>query len=198
MAAVVPDVRAAAEIHGTITAVVESAAEQLPTSEAVLVGHSGSGLLLPLIAQAARDVITCLVFVDAHLPPTRQRVPLAEEEFREFLDTLTVGGRLPRWCDWWGADVMASLVPDERLRNDICIEMPRIPRDYFDQHVDVINGWTDLRCGYVRLSELYEEQAAAATELGWPVKRFSAGHLHALVDPGAVASAIHQVVESSG
>lgn len=190
----VPDVRRAAEAGGTVNAVVASASEQLPSSELVLVGHSGSGVLLPLIADAAAAPVTCFVFVDAHLPPTHGTQPLADADFREFLDALTTDGRLPRWSTWWGVDAMAALVPDERLRDDLCDEMPRVPLSYFGDEVHAVSGWMERPCGYVQLSAGYEDQATNAAAMGWPVERFSAGHLHTVVDPQAVASAIRRVV----
>lgn len=191
---VVPDVRHAAEVGGTVAAVVAAAVQQMPSSEVVLVGHSGSGVLLPLIAESAGVPVAQFVFVDAHLPPTEGTRPLVDEEFRKFLDELSTDGRLPQWSTWWGADAMAALVPDEAHRSELCEEMPQVPLSYFDEEVDAVSGWADRPCGYVRLSVLYEEQAATATKMGWPVERLSAGHLHAVVDPQAVSSAIRRVL----
>ena len=190
---VVPDLRHAVETDGTVAAVVATAVEQLPRSELALVGHSGAGVLLPLISRAMGVPAVSFVFVDAHLPSIEGARPIVEEDFRAFLGALATDGRLPRWSTWWGADAMASLVPDEALRSELCAEMPQVPLSYFDGRVDEVSGWADRPCGYVRLSQLYEDQAARATEMGWPVERLAAGHLHAVVDPHAVTSALRRV-----
>lgn len=195
---VVPDLRHAAETEGTIDAVVAAAAEQLPITDFVLVGHSGSGVLLPRIGEQAHAPIAGFVFVDAHLPPTQGAQPIADEDFRELLDVLASDGRLPPWSTWWGPETMAGLVPDELLRNQLCSEMPRVPLAYFDEQVMGASTWREQPCGYVRLSSLYEEQAQMASDMGWPIERFSAGHLHMVVDPTAVAGAILNVLTAAG
>jgi len=114
LTAVVPDLRAAAETRGTINAVVASAAEQVPRAEVVLVGHSGSGPLLPLVAQQVGDAITGLVFVDAQLPPTRQAVTLADAELREVRQRAApIDGQL-------GRTGHRSGVPIRRSAGDSC------------------------------------------------------------------------------
>lgn len=194
---VVPDLRHAAETEGTIDAVVAAAIEQFPITNLILVGHSGSGVLLPHIGEEARVPVAGFVFVDAHLPPTQGAQPIADEDFREFLDVLASDGRLPPWSTWWGPETMTGLVPDQLLRNQVCAEMPSVPLAYFDEQVMGASTWSEYPCGYVRLSSLYEDQARRADERGWPIERFSAGHLHMVVDPRAVAEAILNVLTAA-
>ncbi len=192
----VPDLRHAAESIGTIEAIVRAVTHVLPPDEQILVGHSGAGMLLPTIAEASVANVVGFVFVDAHLPPMDGRVDLADAGFKGFLDSLATDGRLPGWSQWWGAEAMAMMVPDEGLRAALELEMPSLPLAYFSQELEASRGWATRPCGYIRLSELYEPSAEAAEGLGWPVERFSAGHLHAAVDPAGVTSALLTIVEA--
>ncbi len=186
---VVPDIRDAAE-HGTsVGDVVAAAAAQLPGADLMLVGHSAAGILLPAIAAAAGRRAAGFAFVDSHLPGDARELPVAREGFVELIAPLAVDGVLPKWADWWKT-AMERLVPDPVTRETLRAEMPRLPLRYFENLVKVPSGWTEASCGYVRLSEAFEAVAADAEERGWPVVRFTAGHLHLAVDPVSVCSAI--------
>jgi pimeloyl-ACP methyl ester carboxylesterase len=54
----------------------------------VLVGHSGGGLLLPVIADARPGERDALVFMDSFLPPASGSLPLAPPELMEQLRAL--------------------------------------------------------------------------------------------------------------
>ncbi|HUF33453.1 MAG TPA: alpha/beta fold hydrolase [Acidimicrobiales bacterium] len=194
--ATVPDLRGAAEKQATIAAIADSAARQIPDSELVLVGHSGAGMLLPAIAHRVSTPVTAFCFVDAHLPPRKGEVPLADPAFFGFLSSISSQGRLPPWSSWWGPETMEALVPDPAVRAQLTEEMPSLSLDYFLQEIHAVERWP-ATCGYVRLSASYEPSASEAEELGWPVERFSAGHLHGVVDPASVAAAVLDVLEVS-
>jgi predicted alpha/beta hydrolase family esterase len=55
---------------------LQAAAERI-AQPVVLVGHSGAGPLLPVMADALTGDVAALVFVDAFLPPSRGGAPLA-------------------------------------------------------------------------------------------------------------------------
>jgi len=76
----------------------------------VLVGHSGAGLLLPVIADALDVEVAGLVFVDSRLPPPAGRSPLGAPEFIEQLRAMATDGLLPTWSRWFGPDAMRELV----------------------------------------------------------------------------------------
>ena len=107
-----------------------------------LVAHSGAGPLLPAAVGRLGGRVGSVVFADAALPPLAGSVELAPRWLREQLEALAVDGLLPPWSDWWGPDAMATLLPDERLRADLTSELPRLPLDYFEQTVDVPDGWS--------------------------------------------------------
>jgi hypothetical protein len=157
----------------------------------VLVGHSGAGPLLPQIGDRLRA--SALVFVDSDIPPENGDAPLVPPDFLEFLREQAVGRRLPPWSEWFGPAAMAELIPDEDRRAAVLAELPALPLSFFEERVPVPAGWTEGRCGYVLLSEVYAEQAAKAETSGWPVVRQAGGHLDIVTRPEAVAEAIASV-----
>jgi hypothetical protein len=136
----------------------------------VLVGHSGAGLLLPVIADALDVEVAGLVFVDSRLPPPAGRSPLGAPEFIDQLRAMATDGLLPTWSRWFGLDAMRELVPDERLRADLEAEMPRLPLSYFEVAVPLPDEWcARYPCAYLLLSDPYRESAAEARTYRWPV-----------------------------
>ncbi|HEU0193724.1 MAG TPA: alpha/beta fold hydrolase [Gaiellales bacterium] len=157
----------------------------------VLVGHSGGGLLLPAIAQASSAPVSHLIFVDSGLPVESGDTRAAPSEFLDFLRGLSVDGILPPWSDWWGTDVMADLVPDERMRTRLVDEMPLVPISYIERSVPSPFGWDRVECGYLLLSEAYISEADEAVRRGWPIGGIScAQHLDIVVRPEIVADAL--------
>jgi Alpha/beta hydrolase family len=161
----------------------------------VLVGHSGAGPVLPLIA--ARLPAARLVFVDADVPPDAGDAELMPAQYLEPLRSLAVNGMLPRWSEWFGPDTMRELIPDDARRAIVCAELPELPLSYFEARVPVPPGWAGGGGGYVLLSEAYEEAAAAAAARGWPVERRMGAHLDLVTRPDQIARAILLVARSS-
>jgi len=157
----------------------------------VLVGHSGGGLLLPVIAEAVAPPVSGLIFVDSGVPADSGETPLVRPSFLDHLRKLAVGGVLPPWSNWWGEDAMRDLVPDEALRTALVREMPSLPLAYFEQRIPSPTGWDRMRCAYLLLSDAYSESAAEASERGWHVEEIpGAQHLHIAVAPEAVTEAL--------
>ena len=188
-----PDLRPAAEQNATVEALADAAAQQICGAEVVLVGHSGGGLLLPAITERTGSSVAAWCFVDAPLPPIVGEVPVADADFLTFLTSLASHGVLPPWSTWWGQNTMKLLVPDDVVRRELAGEEPRLPLAYFQGSVRA-SATVPATLGYVRLSALYEPHASAAESQGWPVYRFSEGHLHLVVDPGAVADRVLEVL----
>ena len=82
------------------------------------------------------------------------------------------------------------VVPDPALLADLLAEQPRVPLEYLRGSASVPASWGAVPGAYLRLSPAYEEEANRAHELGWPVTRLDASHLHPLVDPAAVAALV--------
>src|SRR2546423_1226460 len=72
----------------------------------VLVGHSGAGVLLPVIADAVAGEVAALVFVDSFLPPPAGQMPLGPPAFMDQLRAMAIDGLLAPWSRWFGAQAM--------------------------------------------------------------------------------------------
>jgi pimeloyl-ACP methyl ester carboxylesterase len=157
----------------------------------ILVGHSGGGLLLPIIADAVAPPVSSLIFVDSGLPASTGETPLAPPPFLDHLRTLAVGGMLPPWSTWWGEEAMRDLVPNGALRTALAREMPSLPLAFFEHGIPSPAGWDRTPCAYLLLSDAYREAATEARERGWRVEEIAgAQHLHVAVAPEAVTDAL--------
>jgi hypothetical protein len=173
------------------------AAQAGQRGDAVLVGHSGAGPLLPQIA--ARIDAGPLIFVDADMPPEKGRASLMPAEILTELRTKAVDGLLPPWSQWFGPTAMGELVPDAERRAAIAAELPRLPLAYFESTVPGPAGWTAAGGGYILLSaEAYGAQAATAAARGWPVVRLPGGHLDVATKPEPIAAALVQIAAALG
>lgn len=161
--------------------------------ELVLVPHSNAGLLTPAVAGHLRSLghrVGSCVYVDAAMPAASERhVALGAPGLVPLLEELAVDGLLPPWTQWWDPAEVDALVP-ARYRDEVVGEQPRLPLAYFRQRVPVPPGWEPERCAYLRLSDAYVDDAAAAAARGWLTEQLGAGHLHMLADPSAVATAV--------
>ncbi len=190
----VPAVPAAVTTHGW-AAFADAVAEQAAAGD-VLVGHSGAGPLLPQIAGRCARPPRGMVFVDAAVPPAAGAVALMPDGLRAELRQLATDGVLPPWSDWFGPGVMPDLVPDEGQRAMVCAELPALPVAYFEDPVPVPDGWDDIPCGYVLLSDAYTADADEAESRGWPVVRRMGAHLDIVTRPHVVSVAIEAVTSS--
>jgi hypothetical protein len=173
-----------------VAAITGSAAGQ----HVILVGHSGAG---PLLAAAGKalDQTEGYVFVDAGLPsPGQSWLQTAPPELAEQVRAMAQGGWLPPWSQWWGAGAMAELLPDPRVREHFAAGCPRLPLAMFEEIHPLAPGWPDAPCGYLRLSEAYQEPAERAKALGWPVTELLTHHLAMVTDPELVIGPLLDLV----
>lgn len=198
--AVVPDLRrvgsAGAPYWASVVDVVGDAQGQLDDGgPVVLVGHSNSGLLLPAIAAGSPREVAAAVLVDAALP-SRGSSPAAPAAFLDRLRTLAASdGLLPRWTDWWSDADVAELLPDPEQRARVVADQPRLPLAYYEQQLPTPDAWWSLPRAYLRLSAAYDAELDAATAEGWPTARLEGGHLHQVVAPDEVTSAVVGLVD---
>jgi hypothetical protein len=165
-----------------------------PVATPILLGHSAAGFLLPALA-AALDAAG-LVFVDARVPPPQGRTRPVDGTFLEFVKTLPIeGGRLPPWSQWWPDSAIEARIPDPALRTRFAAELPRLPLTWFDDSADV-PAWDTRPCGYLQLSRLFEPEALAAVNRGWPVVHVDGTHLHAVFEPTESADAILALIDA--
>jgi hypothetical protein len=184
--ALVPDLR-----NSTSSPQEFVAAARTVEAAELVVGHSGAGAFLPLIAQDNNARAT--VFVDAVLPYSDDSY-LSSEDFTALLDTLDVtDGLLPPWNDWWTPEVVARLVPDDALRRRLVDEIVRVPRSFYDASIELPQGWHSRAAAYLQLSHAYDAEATRAAHWGWPTTRLDGQHLDVVVRPQVVARHVDEL-----
>ena len=178
--------------------VLRSFRTNLPANrELVLVAHSNAGLYVP--ALAGERHVAAQLFVDAGLPPADGSTTLAPAEFYEFLASRAdAGGLLPPWTQWWEEADVDGLFPSRSARERIEDEQHRLPLAYFRDSLPVPGGWDDKPSGYLAFGDTYADERQRAQALGWPVRTLAGRHLHMLVEPREVATAITQMLASLG
>ncbi len=181
-----PSVRTAERWWERVAMLAEQAAGTLRTPP-VVVGHSGAGVVLPLVAQHIR--VAGVVLVDAVVPAVAG-ASMASQQLRDRVGELVDGDHLRPWTSWWSSEVMAELVPDAGLRALVDHEQPRLPADFFDEPVPVPDGWEPESVTYLQLTSAYDDDAARATGRGWTVRQLPGLHLDILRRPVDIAGAL--------
>jgi len=162
----------------------------------ILIAHSGAGPLLAAAGAMIGARTRGYIFVDAGMPtPGKtwlQTVPpdLAAQ-VREMADA---EGWLPPWPLWWGDEALAELLPDPAVRKRFAVDCPRVPLAMFEEIHPPAPQWPDAPAAYLQLSEAYQEEAARARELGWPVAEVMSNHLAVVTEPGQVARSLHDLI----
>ncbi len=162
----------------------------------VLVGHSGAGPLLPVLAQAIGRPVNACIFVDAGLPhPGKSQLEEMESNAPEFAqalrELLASGARFPNWKN---EDLLDEL-PDEHARQQMLAEMQPRSLDYFEEVLPDVPGPSDASCGYLLFTEGYRPYLEQAQHAGWPNKTIPAGHFYMLVDPASVSLALIELIK---
>jgi hypothetical protein len=163
---------------------------------AILVGHSRAGPLLATAGTMLGAAARGYVFVDARLPsPGRSWMETSRPDLAARLrDLADPQGWLPPWWQWWGDEGLAALLPDPVVRQHFAAGCPRLPVAMLEEIQPRAPGWPDAPCGYLQLSKAYEDEAARAGELGWPVARQVSHHLALVTHPGQVAREISTLI----
>ncbi len=154
-----------------------------------VVGHSGAGALLPIVGERLGRRLGALIFVDA-VHPVPEGLHETGIELAALLDAQTTDGRLAPWLDWWPVEVVESLLPSEADRAAIADDLPRLPRDFYDDAVPMPVGWTDGPCAYLQLSGAYADDRERARRLGWPSITLESSHLGIFTEPAPVLQAV--------
>jgi len=163
---------------------------------AILVGHSGAGPLLAAAAAMIGGGVRGYLFVDAGLPTPGQAwmdtvPPDLAAQMRDMADAQ---GWLPPWPQWWDDEVLAELLPDPAVRQRFAADCPRLPLAMFEEIHPPAPHWPDAPAAYLQLSQAYEDEAAKARELGWPVAKLMSHHLAMLTEPRQVAALLHDLI----
>lgn len=93
---------------------------------------------------------------------------------------------------------MAELISDPQARQQFAAGCPRLPLAWFEEVHPSVPQWPDAPAAYLQLSEAYENEAATARELGWPVTERISRHLAPLTDSAMVAEALHGLLGQLG
>ena len=162
----------------------------------ILIGHSRAGPLLATAGTMLGERVRGYVFVDARLPtPGRSWMQTIQPDLaarlREMADPQ---GWLPPWSQWWGDEELAVLLPDPAVRRHFTTGCPRLPVAMLEETYPPAPGWPNAPGGYLQLSEAYEDEAARARELGWPVRQQLSHHLALLTEPGQVAREVRRLI----
>ena len=176
-----------------ISQVIDSLRDVPARTPLVLVGHSGGGILLPLIRQQTQRPVSAYLFVDAGIPLDGQsrldlfETPEAADEVRRS----AVDGFLPVWSD----GDLREVIPADDLRRDFVRELRPLPLDVYEEPIPVFAGWPDAPVRYLRFGDnpAYAADIAHAERAAWPVERIEGAHFHMLVDPEGVASKLVQL-----
>jgi hypothetical protein len=190
--AIVPDLREHA-VAGDPLAFARAAARATDAGDTdhdtIIVGHSGAGVVLPLVADAVARRPRRMVFVDAGIPP-RTGAYDAGGDFLPTLRGLARNGVLPPWSQWWGDGALEALVHDPERRREIAAEFPQVPLDFYEEELESPTDWWTSHSAYLLLSEAYRADAHAATSFGWPVVECVGAHLDIVVNADAIAEVL--------
>ncbi len=157
----------------------------------VLVGHSFSGALLPLVSGAA-----ALVYVDAGLPePGKSWFDTVPPEFAGQVRAMARDGFLPPWHEWFPSDAIAEILPDAELRERFTSEIRGLPLGLFEEPQPQVADRAASH-GYVLLSTAYSASADQAERRGWPTLRVEADHLAMLTRPKLVADNLETLLDA--
>ena len=169
-------------------------AVSVPKTDLVL-AHSNAGRYAVAAASGAP-----VLYLDAALPPESGDATLAPAGLLAHLAGLAdPDGVLPPWTRWWDDEDIAAVVPDARVRAGIRQEEPRMPLAYFRSRLGAPPGWAGQPQAYLAFGDTYAEETAFARALGWPTTVLDGAlHLHHLVDPDAVATAVLDLAAALG
>lgn len=109
--------------------------------------------------------------------------------FAAHIDQLVLeGGRYPEWTD----RDLVELIPDKARRQTILSEVRPQGAAFWNDVVPSDDSWPDAPCGYLRFGpkSSFDDAVDEALRRGWPVQVLSGGHLHLVVDPVGVATAL--------
>ena len=184
------DARANPNWEALAQSVVDQLAGKLPNEGTLLMGHSASGALLPMLKDRMKRV-QGLVYVDAVMPDKETsmfaiRTPVE----REAVLASVVEDAVPAWGENFPEEVWQKLVPEAELRDRFRAELKPTPISLFHAPIQATPEVLGIPGAYLQLSPSYASEAAKAKARGWPIEQIDAQHLHMLADPVAVTYAL--------
>jgi hypothetical protein len=89
---------------------------------------------------------------------------------------------------------MDGLLPAEGDREALRVDLPSVPRSFFDHYPSVPDGWADWACGYLQLSSAYALESGIARDRDWQRAGLDGNHLSIYTDPKPVLAAVLAMV----
>lgn len=152
---------------------------------AVVVGHSGAGLLLPELVDRLEFAPSGIVLVDSAFPRDGWRAidhwPL--ERVRALLLNTDEAGMVRPWS----SGDLAESIPNRATREAFVSRLAPVPDRYFREERLTPGTWPSAPCAYLLLSRERADAAESARAEGWIVRRPLLGHFAPLAAPCEVA-----------
>jgi Alpha/beta hydrolase family len=166
--------------------------------EVVLVVHSGAGPFAEHLATAIDSDRITVIFADASLPRRSRKWPVVDAAFLPYLREIARDGVVPAWPEWWPGADDCELFPNEAAREAVVTDARPLPLAFFEETLAPLSS-SPARSdhGYLLFSEGYRDEADAARRNGWPVAELPGSHLHMLVSPAQVATAVLALTDAA-
>jgi hypothetical protein len=178
-------------------------AEQVAESQkaadgVVLVVHSGAGMFAEHLATTIQTDRITVIFADAGLPGRSREWPVVDAAFLPYLREIARDGVVPPWPEWWPGADDCELFRSEAAREAVLADARPLPLAFFEETLPSLSSSPAHRDhGYLLFSDGYREEADAARRNGWPVAEVPGSHLHMLVSPAEVATAILALTDAA-
>ena len=157
----------------------------------VVVGHSGAGALLPVVAAGVSA--EGMVFLDAALPaPGTGSFRVSEAMRRRLAEHVGPDRRLAPWLSWWEDALVWHMLPEVEQRQTIVAACHRLPVAFYDHDVPVPDSW--VPAAYIALGSAYRDELSRAADLGWPCRSLARSHLATVTHPEEVVTAMTDVI----
>jgi len=170
-----------------------------PGRRYVLVGYSGSGPLLPYIAEGYGERPEGFVFIDASLPhPGRSRLDEVRESVPEA--AVELEGYLSSRATWpaWTDDDLATVMPEAGMRTALLGMLKPQGAAFWTEPMPATNRWPEAPCGYLRLSEAYDAAASEARSRGWVTRAVDGTHFDPFAQEEKVAEELVALLAEMG
>ncbi len=154
--------------------------------------------MLPAMRAKLGCAVAGYIFVDAGLPENGKSL------FDIFESQAAVaafrGAAQHGFLPVWTGENLREVIPDKTVRARFVKELHPLPVQVYEEPLPVFAGWPDAPCGYLRFGEnpAYEAASQRARNAGFAYMQLPGEHFHMLVDPGAVARALMELVYRMG
>lgn len=191
---------------------------ELDSGQALLVGHSDAGPLLPQLGPSLSAGPAAYILVDSDIPRDgASRFDLfengdhVERLRRAAVEPYSPRGRLApqpaRSTDIshgtlreWPEDLLHEALTEVAdtmadVQSTVFAGKRPTPVNTFEEPIPVPASWPEAPCAFVHLSKTYAPAAAEAKSRGWLVRELPSSHVQMLLDPEGFAQELVSVAE---